>query len=184
MTRADFDDFLKRQAAEKTQPPGFDPQQQLTEWQSYLSRLYSDITKYLERYLGSGQALVKYEPVELNEDFSGPYTVSQMNLRIGGSTVRFKPIGTMLIGSKGRVDVQGPRGTARLSLINRETKSVRQAIKVRVRIVDETSTMPEPEPKAGPIDWVWKIIRSSPDVDFIELNEDSFFDMIVGVVDA
>lgn len=184
MTRADFDDFLKRQAAEKTQPPGFDPQQQLTEWQSYLNQLYADINTYLEPYLGSGQALVEYEPVELNEDFSGPYTVRQMNLRIGGSTVLFKPVGTMLIGSKGRVDVQGPRGTARLSLMNRETKSARQMIKVRVRFVDKASTMPEPEPEAGPIDWVWKIIRTSPEVDFIELNEESFFDMIVAVVDA
>ena len=182
MSRADFDALLKRQAAEKSQPDGFDPNKQLEQWQSYLSELYTDIGGYLGEYVTSGKASIVMEDITLNEDFSGPYTVQQMNLRIAGSMVIFEPIGTMLIGSKGRVDVQGPRGSARLSLINRKTTNVRQMIRVRVRIGNEPE--PSPEPDQGPIEWVWKIIKATPDVDFIDLTEDSFFDLIIGVIDA
>lgn len=182
MSRADFDALLKRQAAEKSQPEGFDPNRQLEEWQSYLSKLYTDIGVYLREYVTTGKASISMEDITLNEDFSGPYTVQQMNLRIADAMVILEPIGTMLIGSKGRVDVQGPRGSARLSLMNRKTINVRQMIRVRVMIGNE----PEPpqEPDQGPIDWVWKIMKSTPDVDFVELTEDSFFGMIIGVIDA
>lgn len=182
MSRADFDAFVKRQAAEKTQPEGFDPQQQLQEWQDYLKQLYGDVALYLGEYINTGQATIKFEDITLNEDFSGPYTVPQMNLRIGDSMVIFEPVGTMLIGSKGRVDVLGPRGSARLSLINRKITNANQMVRVRVRLANEPD--PPPEPGEEPIEWGWKVIKTSPQVAFINLTEDSFFDMIVGVVDA
>jgi hypothetical protein len=41
-----------------------------------------------------------------------------MILKIGRQEIVMTPIGTLLIGAKGRVDVVGPAGRARLVLVN------------------------------------------------------------------
>ena len=88
----------------------------------------------------------------------------------------------MLIGSKGRVDVQGPRGSARLGLINKKVTHARQLIHVRISLPGDPPPAPESSPEK--IDWAWKIITPAPEMKFIELTEDSFFDMVLGVADA
>ena len=95
-----------------------------------------------------------------------------MILKIGPARVTFKPIGTMLIGTKGRVDVEGPLGKERLSLINKRVTTARQLVPVR-----ETSDSP-------PIEWVWKFITPPPEMKVIELTQEAFFDMILRVANA
>jgi hypothetical protein len=116
MAKSDFDAFVKRQQTKEPEEATLDPQEQLRQWLSYLDSLYKQITKFLESYIQNGSAKIDYQDIELNEDFIGPYLVRKMLLKIGRSTVTFTPIGTMLIGTKGRVDVKGPLGTARLTL--------------------------------------------------------------------
>ncbi len=182
MSRADFDEFVKRQRTEETKATAFDPKRQLAEWLEYLDHLYKTIEGFLASYIADGTARIEFESFLLNEEFSGPYEARRMNLHIANSVVVFEPIGTMLIGAKGRVDVIGPRGRARLSLVNWKVTNARQLIQVRVSI---NGKPPTPlEPKSETIGWVWKIITPAPDMNFLDLTEDNFFNMILGVADA
>ena len=180
MSRADFDKFVQRKQEEGKQAAQFDPKQQLAEWLQYLDALYRQIEKTVSAYIERGVATIEFHKIELNEDFSGLYNAPQMLLRIGSSTIVFKPIGTMLIGSKGRVDVQGPQGSARLSLIDKNVTHARQLVRIRVSKPDD----PPQEPKRDKIEWVWKIMTPAPEMNFVELTEDSFFDMILSITDA
>ena|ERR1700677_17424 len=108
MSKSDFDDFVKRQQAQQQDAAAaFNPKQQLDEWLSYLDALYKQIAAYLQDYIKRGTAQIEYRDIPLNEEFIGPYTARQMILKIGPATVTFTPIGTIIIGTKGRVDVQG-----------------------------------------------------------------------------
>ena len=182
MPRPDFDQFVQRKQEEEKETAAFDPKRQLAEWLHYLDALYAEVHGFLESYIDTGAARLEFTSIQLNEEFSGPYEVRQMFLHIGTSTVVFKPIGTMLIGSKGRVDVQGPRGSARLGLINKQATHAGQLIRIRVSLPGKPQPAPEPSPEE--IEWAWKIITPAPEMKFIELTEDSFFDMILGVADA
>lgn len=184
MSRSDFDEFIRRQrAAKEATSKSFDPERELQEWRQYLKTLYDTIEQFMASYIEQGSAEIDYRDIELNEEFSGPYKVEQMSLTIGASIVTFKPVGTMLIGSKGRVDVQGPRGAGRLALVGKNISRARQMISVT--IVNPASPQNEkPNQKQQPIEWVWKIITPAPQMQFIDLTENSFFTLIISVADA
>ena len=183
MNRAEFEKFINRQQvdASKASTP-FDPAQQVQEWQNHLDSLYTSVKGFMAPFMSKGSARLDFKEIQLVEDFSGPYSVRQMSLIIGVSTVVFKPIGTMLIGSKGRVDVQGPRGSARLGLVNSKLRNARQMIRVTVKVSGSPASPPPPPDE--PIEWVWKIISPAPQMQFIDLTEDTFFDMISSIADA
>jgi hypothetical protein len=184
MSKADFDAFVKRQQVEDEKKDGFDPEKQLREWLDYLNALYDQIRGYLKAYVESGTAKITLRDIQLNEEFSGVYTASELILTIGRSTITFTPIGTMLIGSKGRVDVQGPLGKARLALINKEVTNARQLIQVTVRFVGGPSPPPPPKQSIKHIEWTWKITTSPPKMDFKELTQETFFNMILAVANG
>ncbi len=182
MARSDFDRFVQRKMAEAVDVTAFDSQRQLEEWRRYLVELYKKVSDFLNPYTQDESAQIEFRDIELNEDFSGPYTVQQMFIHIGNSTITLRPIGTMLIGSKGRVDVQGPRGTARLVLVNKYVSNARQL--VQVKVLDPNSSSPPPEPKPDSIEWAWKIATPPPEMTFTDLTKNSFFDLILSVADA
>lgn len=109
MKNAALDDFVKSQ--QSPPQPTVDWNKERSEWLRRLDELYDRIDKFLNSYIKSGQILVESHPIELSEEYSGRYTARQVTLKIGQQHVLFRPVGTLLIGSKGRVDVIGPRGT-------------------------------------------------------------------------
>jgi hypothetical protein len=186
MSKADFDAFVKRQQAEEKKEAELDPKQQLREWLDYLNALYEQIADHLKEYLDTGAAKITLRDIQLDEEFSGVYTARELILKIGPSTVTFTPIGTMLIGTKGRVDVQGPRGTARLVLVNKKVTDARQLIKVTVRRVGGPPLPPAPptEQAIKQIEWTWKLSTPPPEMKFTELTQDTFFNMILAVANG
>jgi hypothetical protein len=185
MSKSDFDDFVKRQQAQQQdEAAAFNPKQQLDEWLSYLDALYKEITVYLQDYTKSGAAQIEYRDIPLNEEFIGPYTARQMILKIGSATVTFTPIGTMLIGTKGRVDVQGPLGTKRLNLVNKWMTSGRQLVQVTVRRSGDPPPAPASPEAVRQIEWAWKINTPPPEMKFIDLTDEVFFDLILAVANV
>jgi hypothetical protein len=184
MSKSEFDSFVQQQQTDAEKVAGFDPKQQLQEWYDYLDLLYKKLDEFMERYVKAKTASLEYDTITLTEDFSGSYPIRRMVLKIGRSTITFTPIGTMLIGSKGRVDVQGPRGGARLILVNKEVSHARQLVNVRV---SRPGDPPPPLPTVDDIkniEWAWKIITPPPEMGFIELTDESFFNMILTVAHA
>jgi hypothetical protein len=183
MTKTDFDAFVKRQQTKEQEEGGaLNPEQELNQWLGYLGALYKQTEQYLASYIKNGSAEIKYLDIQLNEDFIGAYSARKMLVKIGLSTVVFTPVGTMLIGAKGRVDVQGPVGATRLSLVDKLVTSARQLVQVPVRRVGNPPPDP-PSPEAA-IQWTWKISMPPPEMKFIELTQDAFFDMIIAVANA
>lgn len=186
MSKAEFDEFVKRQKIEKSIAPPIDWDAQRDEWLDYLNRLYAQIESFLEAYISAGEALCEYREITLNEDNIGSYVARQMLLKFGQQQVTFTPIGTLLIGTKGRVDVSGPAGKARLTLINKKVTHAHQLISVTVTVVGKDKaprTPPENQPNE-PIEWVWKIISRPPEMKFTNLTQEAFFEMILEVVNA
>ncbi len=180
MAGTDFDRFVQRQTERKQKSEAFDAKRELKEWREKLEQLYASIEDFMAGYIKGGVAKIDFEPIEINEEFSGIYTVNQLILTIGPSAIKFKPIGTMLIGSKGRVDVIGPLGTARFVLVDKNLKHAGQMIRVSVTVEGEAP----PKEEARAPDWTWKLVSPAPDMRFIDLDQATFFDVILSVADA
>jgi hypothetical protein len=104
-----------------------------------------------------------------------------MIVQIGRQQITMTPVGTLLVGAKGRVDVVGPAGRARFVLVNSEASG--PVIKVTVSIGGKPES-PGPEITPEEIKWAWKIATSAPTIRYIEFNRESLFQALMEVVNG
>lgn len=183
MPKADFDQFVKRQQVSPSEVVPIDWNRRRDEWLDCLSDLYEKIEGFLETYISSDQVRREYLNIWLNEENIGSYEATQLTLKFGRQTVIFKPIGTLLIGTKGRVDVTGSAGSARLVLVDKSATSARSLIHVTTKTLNTQAPNTAPQPLRS-AEWVWKIAAAPPDMRFNELTQDTFFDMVLAIANA
>ena len=174
-----FGTFIEQQTAPPDPDLEVDWDQQRQEWLQHLDRFYGLVEEYLREYVDQGKVRLQRGTKKLHEEFIGDYSVATMALDIGTNRIVFDPVGTNLIGAKGRVDMQSAKGTVKFVLVPADAT----AIGWRSRIVVEGSD-PGPEPVEPVADWTWKIATSSPSGRCVELCKDSFQDAIMEVVNG
>ena len=106
----DFDAFVKRQQAGSSEDEGVDWEKERDESLGYLKELYRQTESFLEEYTKTGQIKLTYRKIETNEENIGSYNADQAILKIGRQEITMTPVGTLIIGAKGRVEVVGSAG--------------------------------------------------------------------------
>lgn len=174
----DFDTFVKRQ--QPSREP-LDWAKIRDEWLRHLNELYDQIEAFLAKYIKKGEIKLNYDDITLTEEDIGSYGAREMILKIGRQEIRLTPIGTRLIGIKGRVDVKGPAGRTRFLLVNSEESG--PTIKVTVNYSGKAEPRAEED---GPkrIKWAWKIATSPPTIQYIELTPESLFQALMEVANG
>ena len=174
-----FDDFIDQQTA-PTDEPEVDWDQKRREWLQYLGQFYERVETFMCQYIDQGSVRVERDGTkELYEEFIGRYTAKTMALEIGRNRIEFDPVGTNLIGAKGRVDMRSAKGTVKFVLVPEDATEIGW----RTRIILEGDE-PESEPVEPVKNWVWKIATPPPRVECIELCKESFQDAIMEVVNG
>jgi hypothetical protein len=177
----DFGAFVKRQQIASAEGERVDWTKERDDWLSYLNELYGQTESFLAEYIKSGEITLTYRDIELNEENIGSYRARQMILKIGRQEITMTPVGTLLIGAKGRVEVVGPAGRTRLVLV--DSKASGPTIKVTVSIGGKREPpLAEPAPKE--IKWAWKIATSPPTIRYIELTQESLFQAFMEVANG
>lgn len=179
MTKEKFDEFVAKQSSE-TKESEIDWSKKQDEWLEYLKKFYKKIEFYLQKYISREQIRITYGSKKISEEYIGAYEVSTAIICIGKNQVRLDPIGTNLIGAKGRVDMIGPNGKVKFVLVDKEASAPRISFQVWVQ-------GEEPPPKADKppkIEWVWKISTPPPRIKYVELNPESFFDAFMEVANG
>jgi hypothetical protein len=183
-TDTQFRDFVERQKRSASGDAVRDWTRERDEWLGHLQQLYDRIAEYLDEYIKSDTIKLHKLPIELNEENIGTYTAERLAIVIGPQEILLTPIGTLLIGSKGRVDIKGSAGNSRLVLIDKDLTHARQMIRVTVTTIPPGGSPPStPEPPRTPqkIEWEWKIVSRPPVMQFIELNKETFFEILMEV---
>lgn len=174
--KSDFDAFVKAQQ-KSAQDAEIDWNKERDEWLAHLDALYRKIEDLLSGYVTSGQILLRYQQVQLNEEDIGTYSARRLMIKIGGKEIVLEPIGTLLIGTKGRVDVTGPSGSTRIMLVDKDATRPR----VRVTLQAHRERPPVLEPPATSVDWTWKLVTSPPTIRYVDLTQDSLFRALLEV---
>lgn len=180
MASKSFDEFVRQEqeAVKVSREKPVDWQAEKDAWLRYLDVLYTQIDGYLNAY--KGQIAVEYHPIELSEDYIGRYAAREMTITIGSKTITLEPVGTLIVGSKGRVEVVGPMARAQLLLLDSRLKSISELIHVSVSVNGGPPSFPRYESPAD-IKWVWKIVTRPPRREILELNKDSFLNLLVEI---
>lgn len=181
MGKKDFDEFIKKQREKTDEEHEIDWNKKRDEWLAYLNQLYKKILTMMKKYTESGDVSVEYHDKSINEEWIGEYKAKTMILKFKGNEVSFDPIGTNLIGAKGRVDLKGSAGIVKFVLVNTQSVGVRQ--KITIHIPGESKTEEKyQEPET--VEWDWKIATPPPKIEYVGLNEESFFDALMEVING
>ena len=158
----DFEEFVKRQQ-KLVHEPQINWANERAEWLAKLDQLYKKVESLLSKYLSAGEIKLEYKAVQLQEENIGPYDAREVILHIGRQQVLLVPVGTMVLGAKGRVDVIGPAGRAQVLLVERP---------------------PSPNPPPDDANLEWKIVTRPPERRFLELTQQSLFQLIMEVANG
>jgi hypothetical protein len=175
-----FDELVKSEQTALKESP-FDLADEKARWLRNLEGLYGEVQRFLKPYVDLNQVAVRFEEIELTEEQLGTYSANRMVITIGRKTILLQPIGTFLIGSRGRVDVVGTSGTAQLLLLSAKIKKLSDLIRVTVHMGNQMPPTPEPTLDPSNIEWTWRLLGKPPERKIIELTEDTFLDMLTEI---
>lgn len=88
------------------------------DWIKAVRELFDQITGWLKPLIESGSLRAARSHISCEEQDLGPYKIEALELQLASKKMTFKPVGTVLIGAWGRIDVTGPTGKAALLLLN------------------------------------------------------------------
>lgn len=179
-----LDEFVRAQAkVAEAARVSFDPEKEKALWLAKLEELYGLTKESVGEYIGDGTVRLDFSDVEISEESLGRYRAREAHLYVGRQLVKLTPIGTFLIGSRGRVDMTGPKGIVRLLLV--PPKATRPEVRINVIVPGSPRQAPAPaQPGPPPEEWVWKIATQPPRITFIDLTKESFRDALAGVVNG
>ncbi|GHU27452.1 hypothetical protein AGMMS50256_07360 [Betaproteobacteria bacterium] len=173
---ANFDEFIRSQVESSTAVK-IDLEKNKGMWLLKLDELYQLIEESLRQYIDKGNIQLEYKNVSLSEELLGTYDAKAAYIKVGRHVVKLDPIGTFLIGARGRVDMTGPNGIVRFVIVPPGSSGPNVIL---IRQESQTQQVPETPPE----NWVWKISTPPPRITYIDLTDESFRSSLMGVVDG
>ncbi|ELW7373741.1 hypothetical protein SM879_004445 [Yersinia enterocolitica] len=181
-------DIIEQQKKEEEEEQIFDPEEQVKEYRELVEKLYSLSISSIEDLIKEDLIKVSREKINIYEESLGEYEIDSLILSINSKKIKFVPAGTMLIGSKGRVDVFGPFGSEKFMLIMKGVKSPSDLIKIRVKVAGSSSDVePKKESRKKPTldDWEWKTMPSDNRwMKFDDVNSDTITSIITRMING
>ena len=179
MSKREFEDLLKKYE-QKPLEKEIDWKKQKQEWLDFIKMFYRSIESWLAPYKQAGKLSYAYQKTQLNEEYIGTYDVDVMIVDFAGQKLTLEPIGTLLIGTKGRIDMEGSRGRVQFILADKNSKGV----KINTSISRDGGAKAEAEEVRTP-DWAWKIVLREPrKIAFVDFTENNFFDAVMEAVNG
>ena len=137
---------------------------------AYFQKLVEDFYSKVEKdWLADVWNDIHHDYVQLNitEEQLGTYTVQKLILSFGDEVISFNPIGTILLGASGRIDIQCGRNTVMCVYVGENIKRASDAI--QIRFAGE-----KPPKRKGPGQPVWKFASRMGKFELETINKESF----------
>ena len=182
-TKKEFEALLDNKTREAAAQKSIDWEAQKKEWLASVEKFYGDMEHWLKKYIDNGRITIEKGVERIQEEHIGKYQAASRVIKIGNDRVFLRPVGTLLLGARGRIDMEGPKATVKFILTGKHSDGIR----ISLSSPSKKNSVPEStkEPKAALFEeQVWKIATPPPNVQLIELTAESFFKSLIGVVNG
>lgn len=164
-----FQAFLIEQKQQKQESMKVD-------WQAIKETWIKQAESFLEEveiFLAEFQPDIKceFQRVWLTEEYIGRYEVPKLTLHLPKETIEFVPKGALLIGARGRYDMQGSAGSVKWVLVP-------EAIEKPI-ILTQLAESAEFDSQIS--DLVWKLATPPPHIRYIPFNQETLLEAIMEV---
>jgi len=182
MGKEEFEEFIKQNDTKKEQINWEEKKQLFIE---KVDEFYNIIDKYLEPY--QIDIAMRDSDITIYEEKLGNYEVKKRTLDIKGNTIEFTPIGTILIGAWGRIDMEGSNGVVKFVLVPENSDSVK--IETAILSTDEDrkkwkEKQANEDKKRAEATKIWKVATPAPNIKYLDLDADIFFDKLMEIIDG
>ena len=79
-------------------------------WIQHVNALFAQVQVWLEPVIKDELVTFEIMRIEINEDLLGSYTLERAVIRLADESLEMTPVGSLIFGSFGRIDVKGPNG--------------------------------------------------------------------------
>lgn len=181
----DFKRFVEQannKAMEKDKATQFDPAALIAKFQKRIKEFYSAIdNEWLQTYIADGSIKTEMQEINISEERLGTYPVLMKKLFIGNITLKFVPVGTILIGTPGRIDLEYKGRTIMFVLVDEAATSASDFIYTEVKINGKVVKRSGPRKKfTGNL--IWKFTERGVRVRYHDIDANSFQNLILGLV--
>jgi len=177
MSKKDFEDMLLKHETVKSD---VDWEKKKQEWFNFVQQFYDEVGQWLKPYVDQKKLGYDYHDISLTEEYIGTYPLKAMNINFAGQQVKVEPIGTLLFGTKGRIDMEGARGRVQFILVDRDSKGMKVNVPISIKRELKKENQERKEP-----DWVWKILlKEQRRIAYEEFNEENFFAALMEIINV
>lgn len=168
-----FDEFLKSKQEEAQNKPALNKEGRIEQFRTYVNDFYQKMeTEWLAGFYE--QLNPSFEEITIHEEALGDYKVNSLSLTIGNDKVLFKPIGTILIGTPGRIDMTCNARKGKFIMTGEKARTPQAHIRV--------SIAGEKIPKRDYGNLVWKFVDERGMMSYVDLNANSMQKIIMNIV--
>ncbi len=184
MGKVEFEQFLQNEVIEKRN--NINRGLYKDEWFRHLNKLFHNVEKvWLAEYVEQDKIQIKHSKIEIYEEAIGMYVTKELQIFIGERVAKLTPIGTMLIGTRGRADLIGLNGSIKFILADKKATSPKVEIKEFTSDEDWRLHMENKNKNTmNEVELIWKITSNPPRVRFTELNQDTFLECLMQVING
>jgi hypothetical protein len=176
MQTEQFEKFLNQKMQEAEGAASIDWGRRKRQWLRNLAEFYLMVHSFLAKYEKTGKIKIQTSPVSLTEEHIGTYEAVAKTIFVGAEKVHLQPVGTLLMGAHGRVDMDGPAGRVTFILTDEDPSGTEVSVSTngkKLRRKRDSSGKP-----------AWKVATPPPRVHFIALTPETFFDALTEVANG
>lgn len=100
----DSSDFIKETNANYEVQPQLNSKKK--EWLQEIDQFYQQVRTWVSESETQGRLKVKNERKKIYEDGFGEYPVPVLVIQVNGCSIYLEPVGRMIVGAKGRIDMR------------------------------------------------------------------------------
>ncbi len=115
MPPSNFEELV-RQRAKQQKSNGVDWEERKRWWQERMQSLLNEVEQWLDPLIKDQTIEFTRSIVQRSEDLLGAYQIESGLIKLGNEKLELRPVGSVIVGGFGRVDVKGPNRTAMLLL--------------------------------------------------------------------
>lgn len=172
----EFEKFIKdkKEEAEKKQA-GFNPEDRIQFFQKIVADFFDSV---INDWLGDVKDDLSFKqlPLSITEQSLGTYQVNALVISFGNEEVILRPVGTVLIGAKGRIDMICKNYSVMCVYVGENIRSASQLIRIRIN--------GEVERAAKPGDPVWKFASREGKYSYETITKETFQRKLMELVNA